>query len=99
MTRRKPRREIFECDHCGADVPVGSKVCRECGSDASTGWQSSEEIDYQSLDIPDGYGDADDPQGGAGSEPRRRWLMLATLVLVALLVIALLALGLWQNRC
>jgi len=54
------KREFFDCPNCGADVAVGAKVCRECGSDASTGWKSSEEIDYQSIDIPDGYGPEDD---------------------------------------
>jgi len=32
-------------------VKVGAVVCRECGSDDRTGWQSSEEVDYQSLDL------------------------------------------------
>jgi hypothetical protein len=90
MTRRRPRREFFECDHCGADVPVGSKVCRECGSDAGTGWQSSEEIDYQSLDLPGGYADDSDPAGGAVNEQPKRWLLVTALVLAAVLVFAVL---------
>ena len=59
----KKRRETFECPNCGADVYVNAKVCRECGSDASTGWKSSEEIDYQSIEIPDGYGPDDEDTG------------------------------------
>ena len=55
-------RKTFECPNCGADVVVGKAVCRECGSDSSTGWQSSEEIDYQSIDIPDGYGPEDEAE-------------------------------------
>ena len=85
--KRKPRRELFECPHCGADVPVGSKVCRECGSDASTGWQSSEEIDYQSLDLPDGYASGDDHPGGPVSSGPKPWIVITALVLVIVLVL------------
>ncbi len=55
MTKKKPTREKFECPHCGADVFVGSAVCRECGSDATTGWQTEAEVEYQNLDLPDGW--------------------------------------------
>lgn len=85
MKAKKPRREIFECPHCGADVPIGSKVCRECGSDASTGWQDGEEIDYQSLDLPDGYAAGDDHPGGPVSERRKLWIAITALVLVVVL--------------
>ncbi len=44
----------FECPQCGAAVPAGRSACPECGSDAKTGWQSSEEIDYQSVELPEG---------------------------------------------
>lgn len=64
--RRKRPVETFECPHCGEPVKVGALACRECGSDVQTGWQSEEEIDYQSLDLPEGYShDADHP-GAAG---------------------------------
>ena len=42
-----------ECPHCGVLVRVGRLACPSCGSDASTGWKSEEEIDYQSIEIPD----------------------------------------------
>lgn len=62
MTRQpKPRRELFPCPNCGADVAAGARVCRECGSDASTGWKDHDEIEYSSVDLPDGYRDVDDP--------------------------------------
>jgi hypothetical protein len=77
-------RAFFECPNCGADVAVGAKVCRECGSDDSTGWQSSEEIDYQSIDIPDGYGPADELEGPAGGG----WLYGALALALAALVLA-----------
>ncbi|HEX5052787.1 MAG TPA: zinc ribbon domain-containing protein [Planctomycetota bacterium] len=88
MTRKKPRREIFECPQCGADVPVGAKVCRECGSDARTGWLDSTEIDYASVDLPQGY--ADDPDHpGALPGPRRSWWVAAIAILAALALLAL----------
>ena len=91
--KKKPRRELFECTHCGADVAVGSKVCRECGSDASTGWQSSEEVDYQSLDLPDGYAsDAMHPGGPVSTKPKT-WIVVTALVLVAVLVAVWVGLG------
>ncbi|MGE0143028.1 MAG: hypothetical protein AB7I19_04960 [Planctomycetota bacterium] len=41
----------FECPQCGAVVRGGRTSCRECGSDARTGWKTSEEIDYQATDL------------------------------------------------
>jgi hypothetical protein len=77
MTRR---REIFECPHCGADVPVGARACRECGSDAGTGWQESEEVDYQSVPLPD-----DDLVGAA--KPRGiPWIAIVAIVAAAALL-------------
>ncbi|HIE71240.1 MAG TPA: hypothetical protein EYP98_14310 [Planctomycetes bacterium] len=80
-------RKTFECPNCGADVPVGKKGCRECGSDASTGWMDSEEIDYQSIDIPDGYGPTDEVKQGVG-----RTQLVAVLLLLLIAGIVTLAL-------
>ena len=52
---RKRNPEYFTCPHCGADVPVGALACRECGSDAETGW--SEDADAWNADTSGGYGD------------------------------------------
>ena len=84
MRRQKPRREIFECPNCGADVPVGAKACRECGSDAETGWQSREEIDYQGTDLPEGYGGEDDTLAPPPRTPLR-WLVVVLLVVALVL--------------
>jgi hypothetical protein len=92
--KHKPRREIFECPHCGADVPINSKVCRECGSDADTGWQSSEEIDYQSLDLPDGYADSPSHPGGPLRSGLPLWIVL-TAIAVALALLAMILSGRW----
>ncbi|MFN3240373.1 MAG: zinc ribbon domain-containing protein [Planctomycetota bacterium] len=82
------KREFFECPNCGADVAVGAKACRECGSDDTTGWQSSEEIDYHSIDIPDGYGPENELEHGRG----RSWLVP---IVAAVLAVAMAA---WALR-
>lgn len=94
MTRRRTRRrELFACPHCGADVPIGSPVCRECGSDAGTGWQDRDEIDYQSLEIPDGYGSDEHASGSTPTRPQR-WVVVTALVVAAALVLWLVS-GRW----
>lgn len=57
MTRKR-RRETFVCPHCGAEVPVGAQVCRECGSDEETGW--SDDAEDAGAEIGAGYGGVDD---------------------------------------
>ncbi len=68
--------EPFECPHCGAPVPKGRLACPECGSDAQTGWQSSEEIDYQSVELPEDL---------LPQQPGPRWLVP---LVIGLLVLA-----------
>ena len=84
MSRRRPRREIFACPHCGADVPIGAKVCKECGSDAETGWHDEEEIQYQSLDLPTGY--SDDPDHPGTTQENRCYSQLAWMLRAMTLV-------------
>jgi hypothetical protein len=52
-------------------------------ADADTGWQSQEEIDYRSVEIPDGYGD-----DTHALPPSRtpRWVVVTALLLVVLLL-------------
>ena len=83
MSRSHKRADVFECPHCGADVPVGAKVCRECGSDAGTGWQSSEEVDYRSTEVPQGYGPDDE---NTVSERRSPWMVVVAIVVVIALL-------------
>lgn len=90
--RLKPRRELFACPHCGADVAVGSKVCRECGSEPDTGWLDDDAVQASSVDLPDGYrGDAGD---GPLVDRRPRWVSITTLLLLAVIVAAI-ALRFW----
>jgi hypothetical protein len=36
---------------------AGKAACPHCGSDAETGWADADEIEYQSVEIPDFYED------------------------------------------
>lgn len=88
MARRtRPKREFFECPHCGADVAVGAKACKECGSDSTAGWQSEEEVEYQSLDLPEGYATREDHPGGPLPTQRSPWFWIVVGVLVVLLLV------------
>ena len=92
-TGRSP--ESFNCPHCGAPVAVGAISCRECGSDAETGW-SDEAGD--ALGADGGYDDGDEFDyddfvrrefpDQADREPARqtivRWLLAAVVVAVCL---------------
>ncbi|MBZ0154410.1 MAG: zinc-ribbon domain-containing protein [Planctomycetes bacterium] len=89
--KKKPRREIFECPHCGADVSLGARSCRECGSDATTGWLDEQEIDYTGVDLPDGY--RDPAQSDFVAAKRPLWVVVVALLLVGLLLVWLLRLG------
>jgi hypothetical protein len=71
-------------------VKVGAAVCRECGSDAGTGWQSSEDVDYQSLDLPTGH--STDPEHPGGPMPKSRLRFWVLVVLGVFVVRALLLL-------
>ena len=46
---------MLDCPHCGAEVAEGRLACRECGSDIETGWGDPAELDYQSVDLGEGY--------------------------------------------
>lgn len=83
--RKKRVRETFECPHCGEPVVVGAAACRECGSDASTGWQDDEEVEYQSLDIPSGWGPDDESPGRHLERPR--WLPWVAGLLALLMIV------------
>ena len=76
-----------ECQHCGALFRKGRLACTECGSDARTGWAAQEEIDYQSVEIPDFY---EDPESGGPRLTKARALAVV-LALVGAMTLALLA--------
>ena len=82
----------YPCPHCGEPVPAKAKFCRECGSDASTGW--SDEAEYGSLDLPEDMSDADyeaflAQEFGSAPPPWKRhglWGFAAIVVIVAFLL-------------
>lgn len=59
MSRRP--HPTFPCPNCGAQVRKGASACRECGSDASTGW--AEDADSLGVDLPAGYRREEDDEG------------------------------------
>jgi hypothetical protein len=94
VARRKPVRTAT-CPQCGEGFPAARLACPHCGSDAQTGWRSSENVDYEAADVPDAFDDEDyedvvDSLPGAppavrGSKwtRRRRVMVVAGIVLVA----------------
>lgn len=94
----------FPCPHCGADVPPRAPSCRECGSDAATGW--SDEAESAGVDLPEEMTDADYaaflarelPQAGAGSaggQPGGGARLLRSLAVSLLLLLLALAAALF----
>ena len=54
--KQRPPRDFFVCPHCGAELPVDAKFCRECGADDEFGWNE----DFgEEDDLPDGGYDGD----------------------------------------
>ncbi|HXR44419.1 MAG TPA: zinc ribbon domain-containing protein [Pseudolysinimonas sp.] len=80
-------RGSFPCPVCGERVPAGAKVCRECGSDETTGW--SEDTLYDDLDLPDpGYGAEESaPRSGRAARGIRSREVGAVLVLLFVLLL------------
>jgi hypothetical protein len=95
--RRKP--ETFECPHCGADVRVGAAACRECGSDAETGWSESA-AGWQAGGYADEDFDYDEfvAQEFPSEAERKPWAAakkMAVALIVGLIILALLQPYLW----
>lgn len=97
-------RRTITCPHCEATLPASASSCRECGSDARTGW--SEDAEAWSGDLPAGYGDDPDfdeqevlrslglAEDGRPSRDERRRRKLATVC--ALLAACVLAWLVWR---
>lgn len=82
------------CPNCGESLPRNAKFCRECGSDAKTGWRSSEDIEYDSIELPE-QGDYEEFLQREGLQTRgvqkgRRWIFLVALILILALFLSLL---------
>lgn len=89
----------FPCPHCGATVAAGRRFCRECGSDAETGW--SEDAETDSIELPESMSDEDYEEflarefPGAEQARRIRWKRIAWKLALAVLAAALL---IWTLR-
>lgn len=82
----KKRRPPVDCPHCGATFRAGRPACPECGSDDATGWREQDDLDYLSVEIPDGLGsEFDPPQRGR----QTLWIVAALLALAGMLVLTL----------
>jgi len=79
MTKRtRPQKE---CDHCGERIPYRALACPHCGSDADTGWADPEEIEYQSVEIPEEWpAEAWSPERETALP---RWVRLAAILALA----------------
>ncbi len=82
------------CPSCGAEVPPGALVCRECGSCEKTGW--SDRASRDGLDLPDDEFDYEEyvkrEFGSGGARPRGiswLWWVVACIVLVAFVALVL----------
>lgn len=80
------RRRQKECDHCGESIPERALACPHCGSDAQTGWADSEELEYQSVEIPESWPEDDGTFGGPRSA---RWVRVTAIVLLFALLFLL----------
>ena len=96
LSRRRRRRATTTCPQCGDEFPAGRLACPHCGSDAQTGWgQGSDfhEFDDDAYDevVADieGRDDLNSPKW----RRRKRIVMVTGLVIVALFVFWLLAVG------
>ncbi len=85
MRRRKHSSPTEACPHCGGIVRRGADFCPHCGSDSATGWADAEEIDYQSVEIPDFLDDEEAPAGSRISWKAVLFGLGLILVLLALM--------------
>lgn len=91
MSREKPRAPA-SCAICGADIPPNARACPECGADDRTGWR--EQSSYDGLDLPEeAFDPADHVDKEYGRERPRRGKTLFWWI-VALLLLAVVVLGL-----
>ncbi len=86
------------CPHCGATLMRRAAFCRECGSDAATGWNADAELG--GVDLPTDWNDAEYERflerelgevaaGHVRRHTRRTlWRLLVALVLLGLLFFA-----------
>lgn len=83
--------DYFVCSHCGADVPVGKKFCRECGASDGFGWDDDGDWDAEADGGYSGDNDSDydefiEREFGNTSRDRKAHVGRAFFVVVILLL-------------
>jgi hypothetical protein len=71
--------DYFICPNCGAEVPIKSLSCPECGSDEKTGW--SEDTMYDGLDLPA----FEETRGNSSKSPFQNKLLLYVVAIMTIL--------------
>ncbi|MCL2219432.1 MAG: zinc ribbon domain-containing protein [Chitinispirillia bacterium] len=87
----------FVCPVCGAVLPANAKVCRDCGSDDTTGWSENTYLDGIGLPFDDDeYEDMKKKEfgevnvsGKAGS--RIDWKMVIGIIVLVAMIYAIVA--------
>jgi hypothetical protein len=75
--------DYFICPNCGAEVPLRSLACPECGADDRTGW--SEDTLYDGLDLPD----LDEPEPPSRISPFQKRLFMLIIAVISLVLFLL----------
>jgi len=86
-----PAEDYFICSHCGAEVPIKNKICKNCGSDDSTGW--STETDPFASEPPESF-DYDEAFENEFGESKNKakfpaWVAVTAMVILFLFVYVL----------
>jgi len=92
MGREKKNNSYFVCPNCGAELPAGARVCRECGSDENTGWSENTYLD--GIDLPfdeDDYEEVKARELGGGSGKKGFRVNWTAVVGIAVVVAMLMA--------
>jgi RNA polymerase subunit RPABC4/transcription elongation factor Spt4 len=85
---------FFICPNCGAEIPVKSKSCPQCGSDDQTGWSEFTYMDTISTPDENEYLDILNNEFSENKSSNKSWVV-TTGILLLLLVIILVLKGLF----
>jgi len=86
--------DYFVCPVCGAMLPMDAKVCRDCGSDESTGWSENTYLDGIDLPLDDDEYEAIRARVFADGRIRKKpsisvdWKMAIGLLVLAAMLLA-----------
>ena len=98
MAKNRRQDDTFACPHCGAEFRAGAKACRNCGSDAETGWSAEAWQEVSGYAEPDADDDDEEyreflarefPDETAASPGSLSWTMKLMIVLLVLAMLAL----------